>query len=681
MRKRTGWMNHVPLKRKLLAIILGGIFVTAMMSFVIVQILSASYNRMLYQTMSESMSYSAKEITDYMDRMVSITEMFLADEKVQKGMTELKENQEAGIQSPGVLRQMGVYVGDYYHNFSDGTLRYIALYTPVSVLKTNLIAVDRVPKEIQREILMESAQKDGALCWVDRYMNEYGLFLARDIRRIEGLKLDTLGTILINADMNALIRMSTHFQGRYGETAYVITKNGEVLYHTDNIRATDDGDMTVGANSTKEGGAAVSGRIDALGLDEIEEYRVQQIDGSSYFISHGTIDAYGWDYYCLVSYEKIGRQIRRIQILCLWITLFDLLAAVTLSARLIGRLMIHVSLLEKRMQQFAQDNTRIPEAAYDYAVRGDEIGTLNRQFDEMSGTIIRLIQENYVNELLKKEAQIRALENQINPHFLYNTLDSIKWRAVLAGEKDIQDMVEALGTLLRTSLRSGEERDYTVGREMVLISSYITIQKLRYESRLAFENQIGEEWHPYRIPKMIIQPLIENAIFYGLEVSVEECSILLAIKKTDGNLHFFVRNTGSEMEDDLLEKLENGEIRPHGHGVGLLNIHKRIRMQYGEAYGLRLYNEDDYAVAELVVPAVLPERQEALPGKAQAGGTPGEAGTPGEEQTGGTPAEAGTPAVLPERQEALPGKAQAGGTPGEAGKPGEEQTGGIPDEA
>ena len=88
------------------------------------------------------------------------------------------------------------------------------------------------------------------------------------------------------------------------------------------------------------------------------------------------------------------------------------------------------------------------------------------------------------------------------------------------------------------------------------------------------------------------------------------------------------------MEDDLLEKLENGEIRPHGHGVGLLNIHKRIRMQYGEAYGLRLYNEDDYAVAELVVPAVLPERQEALPGKAQAGGTPGE------EQTGGIPDEA-----------------------------------------
>ena len=606
MKKVIGWMNRVPLKRKLLTIILGGIFVTSMMSFVIVQILSASYNRMLYQTMSESMSYSAKEITDYMDRMASITEMFLADETVQKGMTELKENQEAGASSPATLRQMGVCVGDYYHNFSDGILRYIALYTPVSVLKTNLIAVDRVPKEIQREILMESAEKDGALCWVDRYMDEYGLFLARDIRRIEGLKLDTLGTILICADMNALIRMSTRFQGQYEETAYVITKDGEVLYHTDNIWTTDDGKLVVGSNDGnggRESGTVTTGGIDTLGLGGIDGYRVQKIGGSSYFISHGTIDAYGWDYYCLVSYEKIEQQIRGIQILCLWITLLDLLAAIALSARLIGRLMIHVSILEQRMKRFAQDNTRIPAAPYDYSARGDEIGTLNRQFDEMSGTIIRLIQENYVNELLKKEAQIRALENQINPHFLSNTLDSIRWRAASAGEKDIQDMVEALGTLLRTSLRSREEENYTVGREMELVSSYITIQQLRYESRLKFENQIGQEWYCYQIPKLIIQPLIENAIFYGLEVSVEECDILLSVERKEGDLHFYVRNTGSEMEEDLLEKLRDGQIRPHGHGVGLLNIHKRIRMQYGEAYGLMLYNEGDYAVAELVAPA------------------------------------------------------------------------------
>ena len=164
----------------------------------------------------------------------------------------------------------------------------------------------------------------------------------------------------------------------------------------------------------------------------------------------------------------------------------------------------------------------------EFSTRGDELGTLNHQFDEMSETIIRLIQENYINEILKKEAQLKALENQINPHFLYNTLDSIKWRARAAGERDISDMVEALATLLRTSLNNKDQDlinylDYfTVEKEMKIILSYITIQKFRYEDRLDFENRICQAYYPVSIPKLVIQPLVENSIYYGLESNVEE---------------------------------------------------------------------------------------------------------------------------------------------------------------
>lgn len=93
-------------------------------------------------------------------------------------------------------------------------------------------------------------------------------------------------------------------------------ENGELLYHTDNLGLTEDGEMTVGAAAKSEAGAAEG--IGALDSGGIDRYRVQEIGGSSYFISHGTIDAYGWDYYCLVSCEKIGQQIRRIRTLCLW---------------------------------------------------------------------------------------------------------------------------------------------------------------------------------------------------------------------------------------------------------------------------------------------------------------------------------------------------------------------------
>lgn len=572
-------IRNMPLKQKLIAIILMGVLIMTVMSYAVIQILSISYNKMVYQAMAETLSYSAKDITDYMNKMETLTEMFLADEQIQESMKELKDKEEDGELPYKVLSDLNLYLGNYYYNYNDGILESISLYTPVSMLKTDLIAVDRIPDEIRQKILEESKKKDGAVCWVDEYMDEYGLFLARDVRRIEGLELDTLGTILLNIDMDQLVSSSTKFEEEYGESEYLILSGEDILFHTENLPAE---------------------KIDTNALKKIDQYDIWDL-GTSYFITHGTIPEYDWDYYCFVSYEEVAKRIQGVRSTCLAIILFDLALVLCLTIPLIKRLIVHITGLKERMQQFAADNTKVPETEYDYTDREDEIGTLNRQFDEMSETIIELIQKNYVNELLKKEAQIKALENQINPHFLYNTLDSIKWRAKAIGEKDISDMVEALGVLLRTSLRK-DEKYYTVGQELEIVSSYITIQKLRYEERLLFENEIGSQWNVYKIPKLVLQPLIENAIFYGLEMNVDECRILLAVEEKKGRLHFYVKNTGSEMEEDLLEKLKREEIKPHGHGVGLINIDSRVKMQYGEEYGLRLYDEGEFAVAELIIP-------------------------------------------------------------------------------
>ena len=572
-------IRNMPLKQKLIAIILMGVLIMTVMSYAVIQILSISYNKMVYQAMAETLSYSAKDITDYMNKMETLTEMFLADEQIQESMKELKDKEEDGELPYKVLSDLNLYLGNYYYNYNDGILESISLYTPVSMLKTDLIAVDRIPDEIRQKILEESKKKDGAVCWVDEYMDEYGLFLARDVRRIEGLELDTLGTILLNIDMDQLVSSSTKFEEEYGESEYLILSGEDILFHTENLPAE---------------------KIDTNALKKIDQYDIWDL-GTSYFITHGTIPEYDRDYYCFVSYEEVAKRIQGVRSTCLAIILFDLALVLCLTIPLIKRLIVHITGLKERMQQFAADNTKVPETEYDYTDREDEIGTLNRQFDEMSETIIELIQKNYVNELLKKEAQIKALENQINPHFLYNTLDSIKWRAKAIGEKDISDMVEALGVLLRTSLRK-DEKYYTVGQELEIVSSYITIQKLRYEERLLFENEIGSQWNVYKIPKLVLQPLIENAIFYGLEMNVDECRILLAVEEKKGRLHFYVKNTGSEMEEDLLEKLKREEIKPHGHGVGLINIDSRVKMQYGEEYGLRLYDEGEFAVAELIIP-------------------------------------------------------------------------------
>lgn len=580
-------IDDMPLKQKIMTIVLIGISVMAAVAYIVIQVLTGSYNKMLYQTLSESMSYSSGEIADYMKKMESLTAMFLGEEKVQDDLSTIKEDNVNMASSMSAVQNMRSYIGEYYQSFSDGILKYINLYLPSSVVYTNIIAADKTPKEIQEKILKRADELGGAPYWEADYMDEYGLFLARNIRQIEGLQLDKLGTILLNVDMDELITSCTKLNDNYGESAYVILDEDKIMYHTDNL--------------TLENAELVR-------LEKTSSYQVLWLNGNSYFAVHGNIPDYGWDYYYLISYEGIAQQLAGIKWICFIIIILDLLMVIYLSVRLVGRLMVHVGRLTDKMQQFARDNTKVPEVDYDYSGRGDELGTLNRQFDQMSETIIHLIRENYVNEILKKEAQIKALENQINPHFLYNTLASIKWRAMASGERDISDMVEALGTLLRTSLSNKDENDFTVGKEMEVVHSYITIQKLRYEDRLIFENHINPVYYPLKIPKLVIQPMVENAIFYGLETNVEACYIVLEAETKGKVLHFYVKNTGSEMEDNLIAKLLQEEIKPHGNGVGLTNIDRRVKMQYGEEYGLRLYNEEDYAVAELAIPAPEEER-------------------------------------------------------------------------
>ena len=248
--------------------------------------------------------------------------------------------------------------------------------------------------------------------------------------------------------------------------------------------------------------------------------------------------------------------------------------------------------------------------------RQDEIGLLYKNFDTMVEKINTLINENYINELLKKEAQIKAMESQMDPHFLYNTLDSINWRARMIKSEEISRITTALGNLLRLSL-GNNSRDFTLRRELTLVDNYIIIQKIRYQKRLDFSVDIPESLLDIPIPKFTLQPLLENAIRYGLEESSETCYITITSRTEDGTLILKIMNTGSSFEENFMEKLLDGEIQPHGFGIGILNIHKRIQMTYGSAYGLRLYtieDEETYeecAAAEIRIPCT--QKEESNP--------------------------------------------------------------------
>lgn len=158
---------------------------------------------------------------------------------------------------------------------------------------------------------------------------------------------------------------------------------------------------------------------------------------------------------------------------------------------------------------------------YDYTDRMDELGLIHRHFDHMVAEIKILINENYLKQLHVKEAQIKALETQINPHFLYNTLNTINWRAKLIGEQQISEITEALSNLLRTALKE-DSGIHTIEKELALVQSYIVIQQSRFGARLHFHQQVDTQLVNVPIPKMTSQPLVENAIKYSVEVNMDE---------------------------------------------------------------------------------------------------------------------------------------------------------------
>ncbi len=201
--------------------------------------------------------------------------------------------------------------------------------------------------------------------------------------------------------------------------------------------------------------------------------------------------------------------------------------------------------------------------------------------------IENLIHENYRKQLLIKDAQFKTLQAQINPHFLYNTLESINWIAQLNSQGRIAAMVQALGDLLRVSI-NGQKLFVTMEEEADLLRQYVLIQKIRYEERLSVTIDVGREVHPFAIPKLTLQPFVENAIKYGLESNAGQCLIGV---RAELNGRFLSHSRLRQRPGDstpLLQRILEGKVEARGSGLGIKNIHERLKECYAGECGLLL---------------------------------------------------------------------------------------------
>ncbi|WP_258881419.1 sensor histidine kinase [Paenibacillus sp. sptzw28] len=222
----------------------------------------------------------------------------------------------------------------------------------------------------------------------------------------------------------------------------------------------------------------------------------------------------------------------------------------------------------------------------------DEIGLLASRFNLMSRELKRLVERIYMEEKQKAEAEIQALQAQINPHFLYNTLGSVKWIASMQRADKIVEMTEALISMLRYATKKVGTL-VTVRDELENIMHYITIQKIRYYNRVQVEFDVDEALLDKKILKLTIQPIVENAIFHGTSENEDEGIIGIAIYRDNSDIVISVADNGAGMDEATIETLQKEISNANGsfNGIGISNVNSRIKNHFGSAYGLHFTSE------------------------------------------------------------------------------------------
>lgn len=223
----------------------------------------------------------------------------------------------------------------------------------------------------------------------------------------------------------------------------------------------------------------------------------------------------------------------------------------------------------------------------------DEMGELGSQINTMLVSIKQLTDDNLKHELLVKNTEIRALQNQINAHFIYNVLESVKMMAEIDEKYDISDAITALGKLLRYSMKwtSG---NVTVAEELEYIRNYLRLINLRFDYEIYLSENIPKEIMRQEIPKMSLQPIVENAIYHGIEQMAEDTNIYIKGIVDGGDCIIEITDAGRGMSEEQVTNLYrkiNGEIEASGgsgNGIGLKNVQDRIKMNFGERYGIEI---------------------------------------------------------------------------------------------
>lgn len=321
-----------------------------------------------------------------------------------------------------------------------------------------------------------------------------------------------------------------------------------------------------------------------------QDYKIQDSEGNNIIVLNTPIPyAEGWSLGIHFFEREMTKDTTRLLEMILIVGFFIITSLILISLFLSSSIVKPVKILQNLMKRVEEGDLDIT-----YSHPGeDEIAQLGESFNKMLGQIKNLINTVYIEQQNKREAELRALQAQIQPHFLYNTLDTIHWMALEHEADDIVEMVDALTQLFRISISRGEEIIPYL-EEIKHIESYLLVQKIRYEEKLEYEILWDEELKEYKILKLVIQPLVENAIYHGIKRKRGPGKILVKARIIGSEVELRVIDNGIGIKPERLSQIIEvlkGNQKSTGTGYGMFNVNERIKLMFGDEYGIQIKSE------------------------------------------------------------------------------------------
>lgn len=390
--------------------------------------------------------------------------------------------------------------------------------------------------------------------------------MSRGIANLVGSRASK-GAVFIDLNYSAISELCD--QNSIGDKGYVfiVDQDGNIVYHPQQQQLYNE-------LQTENIDAVMNAKTDTVTVGKGEHEKIYTISRS---------EKTGWTVVGCMNVAELlkgSRQAQRVYVVCA----AGLIVLALILSRLLAR---NITYPIQRLRDSMKKVQTGEFPTIDLEVSSEnEIGSLTKSFNVMTHRIQELMAQNIHEQEQKRKSELKALQSQINPHFLYNTLDSIIWMAEGKKNEEVVLMTASLARLLRQSI-SNEDELVSIGQEAEYARSYLTIQKMRYKDKLEFQIDISSAIFGVKIIKLVLQPIIENAIYHGLKYKDSKGFLIVRGYREGEKAVLEVEDNGVGMDEETLSHIfEKHKVNYHSNGVGVYNVQKRLKLYYGEEYGI-----------------------------------------------------------------------------------------------